>query len=34
MNYGGGGGSIWGDVDMTVEAVEGGELEIAWRRDF
>jgi len=34
MKYGGGGGSIWGDVDMTVEAVEGGELEIARRRDF
>jgi hypothetical protein len=34
MKYGGGGGSIWGDVDITVEAVGGGELEIVRRRDF
>lgn len=34
MKYGGGGGSIWGDVDMTVEAVGGGELEITRRRGF
>ena len=32
--YVGGGGSTWGDVDMTVEAVGGGELEIARRRGF
>jgi hypothetical protein len=32
--YGGGGGSVWGGVDPTVEAVGGGELEIAWRWGF
>jgi len=34
MKYGGVGGSVWGGVDLTVEAVEGGELEITQRRGF
>jgi hypothetical protein len=34
MKYGGGEGSAWGGVDLTVEAVGGGELEIAWRQGF
>jgi hypothetical protein len=34
MKYGGGGESIWGDVDIAVEAVGGGEREIARRRGF
>jgi hypothetical protein len=32
--YGGGVGSVWGGVYQTVEAVGGGELEIAQRRGF
>ena len=34
MIYGGGVGSVWGGFDQTVEALEGGELEIARRRGF
>jgi hypothetical protein len=34
MIYGGGVGSVWGGFDQTVEALEGGELKIAWRRGF
>ena len=32
MKYGGVEGSVWDGVDLTVEVVEGEELEIAWRR--
>ena len=32
MKCRGGVGSAWGGVDLTVEAVGGGELEITWRR--
>ena len=34
MKYGGGGGSIWGDVDIAVEVVRCGRHEIAWRQGF
>ena len=34
MKYGGVGGSIWGDVDIAVEAVGGGKHEIVRRRGF
>jgi hypothetical protein len=32
--YGGVRGSVWGGIDLIVEVVEGGELEIARRRSF
>jgi hypothetical protein len=32
--YGGSVGSVRGGFDQTVEALEGGELEIARRRGF
>ena len=34
MKYGEGVGSVWSGVDLTVEAVGGRELDIAWRRGF
>jgi hypothetical protein len=34
MIYGGGVGSVWGGFDQTVEALEGGELEIVRKRGF
>ena len=34
MKYGGGGESIWGDVDIAFEVVGHGEHEIARRRHF
>jgi hypothetical protein len=34
MEYRGCGGSAYGGIDPTVEAVGGGELEIVQRQDF
>ena len=32
--YGGGVGSVWGGVDLTLEVVGGEELKIVRRRGF
>ena len=34
LKYGGSVGSVWGGVDLTVEAVGDGELEITQRWGF
>jgi hypothetical protein len=34
MKWGGGGGSVCGDVDPTVEVAGGGKVEIARRQGF
>ena len=34
IKYRGGGGSIWGDVDIAVEVVGHGGHEIMWRQGF
>jgi hypothetical protein len=34
IKYGGGGGSVWGGVDPTVEVAGGGKVEIARRGGF